>query len=148
VTDFSAITMLISGGLFVGGVVSIAWERLPVWRATEVSDFRVGFAHTLRRVDRIQPALIAVCLISTIGFALGSGGVKQVAALVAAGGFLVVLIGSGVFLVPVQRRLVSSEPELSPPETERLRRLWLRGHLVRTVVALAAFVLVVVATVA
>ncbi|MGH3030437.1 MAG: anthrone oxygenase family protein [Gaiellaceae bacterium] len=139
--------MLISGGLFAGGVVSIAWERLPAWRATELSDFRIAFAHTLRRVDRLQPALLVVCLASTIGFALSADDAAQLPALLAAGGFLVVLIGSGALLVPVQRRLVSSEARLPSAEAERLRRLWLRGHLIRTVVALVALVLAVVASI-
>jgi anthrone oxygenase-like protein len=146
-TDLWAISMLISGGLFAGGVVSIAWERLPAWRATELEDFRVAFAHTLRRVDRLQPALLVVCLASTIGFALSADDAAQLPALLAAAGFLAVLIGSGALLVPIQRQLVSSEAVLPPPEAERLRRLWLRGHLIRTVVALVALVLAVVASI-
>jgi hypothetical protein len=144
-TDVWATSMLISGALFAGGVVSIAWERLPAWRAAELADFRVAFAHTLRRVDRLQPALLVVCLVSTIGFALGADGPAQVPALVAAAGFLAVLIGSGALLVPVQRRLVQADLPL--PEAERLRTLWLRGHVVRTVVAVAALVLAVVAAI-
>ena len=146
-TDMWAIAMLISGGLFAGGVVSIAWERVPAWRATALSDFKVAFAHTLRRVDRLQPALLVVCLVSTIGFALSADAAARRPALVAAVGFLVILVGSGAFLVPVQRRLVSPEAELPPAEAERLKRLWLRGHMIRTVVALAALVLVVAAAV-
>lgn len=146
-TELFAISMLISGGLFAGGVVSIAWERLPAWRATELSDFRVTFAHTLRRVDRLQPALLVVCLVSTIGFALSADSAPRLWALLAAAGFLAVLVGSGAVLVPVQRRLVSSGAELPSPEAERLRSRWLRGHLIRTVVAVAALFLAVVAAV-
>jgi Domain of unknown function (DUF1772) len=146
-TDVWATSMLISGALFAGGVVSIAWERLPAWRAAELPDFRLAFAHTLRRVDRLQPVLLAVCLVSTIGFALGVDGQAQVPALLAAAGFLAVLVGSGALLVPVQRRLVSAGADLPSSEVERLRRLWLRGHVVRTVVAVAALVLAVVAVV-
>lgn len=146
-TDLWAMSMLISAGLFAGGVASIAWERLPAWRATDLSDFRVAFAHTLQRVDRLQPALLVVCLVSTIGFALSVDGAAQLLALLAATGFLAVLVGSGALLVPVQRRLVASEADLPSPEAEQLRRLWLRGHLVRTVVALAALVLAVVAAI-
>jgi Anthrone oxygenase len=146
-TDLWAISMLISGGLFAGGVVSIALERLPAWRATDLSDFRVAFAHTLRRVDRLQPALLIVCLASTLGFALSADGAAQLLALLAAAGFLAVLVGSGALLVPVQRRLVSPEAELPPPEAERLRKRWLRGHLIRTAVALVALALAVVAAV-
>jgi hypothetical protein len=30
-SDVWTVAMMVSGGLFVGGVVSIAWERLPTW---------------------------------------------------------------------------------------------------------------------
>ena len=50
------IAMLISGALFSGGIVPIAWERAPAWRAADGAAFRVDFADTLRRLDRLQPA--------------------------------------------------------------------------------------------
>jgi hypothetical protein len=139
-----AISMMISGGLFAGGVISIAWERIPAWRSMEMPDFQSAFAHTLRRVDRLQPVLLVVCLISTVGFALSASGAARTMALLAASGFLVVLVGSAAWLVPVQKRLVAPE---APPDPERLRRTWLRGHVIRAVVSLAALVLAVVALV-
>jgi hypothetical protein len=146
-SELWTIAMLISGGLFAGGVVSIAWERVPAWRATDLSDFRTAFAHTLRRVDRLQPALVVICSISTIGFAISSGGAARTLAVLAAAGFLVVAAGSGAWLVPIQRRLVAPGPEQSPAEIERLRTQWLRGHLIRTIVALVSLVLAVVSVV-
>jgi hypothetical protein len=83
-----AMPMLLSGGLFVGGLVSIAWERVPAWRASAPVDFRTGFAHTLRRVDRLRPALLVVCLGPTVGFASGVGGAARTLAALAAGGLL------------------------------------------------------------
>lgn len=145
--DVWAVSMLISGGLFAGGVVSIAWERVPAWRVTELPDFRVAFAHTLRRVDRLQPALLVICLVSTIGFALSADTGGRPAAFAAAAGFVAILVGSVAVLVPVQKRLVSPDADLPSPEAERLRRLWFRGHVARTVVALVALVLAVVAAV-
>jgi hypothetical protein len=68
-------------------------------------------------------------------------------ALLGAAGFVVVFVGSGAWLVPVQRRLVASGPAQPSPELERLRTRWFRGHLIRTVVALAALSLAVVAAV-
>jgi hypothetical protein len=105
--------MLLSGGLFAGGVSSIAWEPIPAWRATDLSQFRAGFAHTLRRVDRLQPALLVVCVGSTIGFASSAGGAARTLAALAAGGLLLVLVGSVAVLVPIQRRLVACGP--APP---------------------------------
>jgi hypothetical protein len=71
-----AIPMLLSG-LFVVGMALIARERVPAWRVTNVVDFRTGFAHTLRRVDRLHPALLVVCLSSTIAFASSTGGAAR-----------------------------------------------------------------------
>jgi len=82
-----AVAMLLSGGLFAGGVSSIAWERIPAWRATDLSQFRAGFAHTLRRVDRLQPALLVVCVGSTVGFASSVGGAARALAMLAARGW-------------------------------------------------------------
>src|SRR5262245_63382231 len=111
-----AVPMLLSGGLSVGGVVSIAWERVPAWRASDLLDFRTGFARTLRRVDRLQPALLVGCLGSTIGFASSADGAARALAGLAAAGFLFVLVGSVVLLVPIQRRLVALGS--APPPAE------------------------------
>jgi hypothetical protein len=147
-SELWAIPMLISGGLFTGGVVSIAWERVPAWRDSEHVAFRAAFAHTLRRMDLLQPALFSTCSVSTIGFAIGASGAPRAFAVIAAAAFLLILAGSGAWLVPVQRRLVTSAAGEPSPELERLQRQWVRGHLIRTVVAVAALTLAAVAALA
>jgi hypothetical protein len=143
-SEWWAIPMLITGGLFAGGVVSIAWERIPAWRAAELAEFRAAFAHTLRRVDRLQPVLLVLCLISTIGFALSADGTARTIAGLAAASLLVVLVGSVAWLVPLQRRLVA--PVAQPASVlESWRTQWLRGHVIRTVISLAALGLAVAA---
>jgi Domain of unknown function (DUF1772) len=146
-SQWFAIPMLFAGGLFTGAVTSIALERVPAWRATELSEFQTGFAYSLRRVDRVQPALLVVSLVSTIGFALSAEGTARASALLATACFLIVLVGSIAWLVPVQRRLVSSWKEHPSQQLERLRSQWLRGHWIRTVVALIALSLAIVAAV-
>jgi hypothetical protein len=143
-----SVVMLIGGALFVAGVVPIAWERAPVWRAANYETFRVEFAHTLRRMDRLQPALLLVCLVSTVGFAISASGTARTLAALAASCFLAVLVGSVAGLVPIQRRLVDPASDLTTADVERLRTRWLRGHLIRTLLALVAFVLLAVAAVA
>lgn len=142
-----AIPMLICGGLFAGGVAFIAWERIPAWRSAELQDFRTVFAHTLRRADRLQPGLVVISLLSTLGFAVAASGAARVFALLAAVGFLVVLVGSAAWLVPIQRRLVGSGPDGSSPELERLRALsgFAATYLVRTAVAATSFALLITA---
>ena len=144
--EWWAVAMMISGGLFAGGVVSIALERVPAWRRTDLPDFRTGFAHTLRRVDRLQPALLSICLASTIGFAATTEGTARTLAVLAAAGFLSILGGSVAWLVPIQRNLVRSGSKRPAADVERMRTRWLRGHLIRTVAAVALFIVAVVAS--
>jgi len=113
--------MLISGSLFAAGVVSIAWERAPAWRAADDARFRVDFAYTLRRVDQLQPALLLLCLASTVGFVIAASGSAVVLAAIAAACLLTILIGSGIGLVPIQRRLAASGTDIPGTEVERLR---------------------------
>jgi hypothetical protein len=146
-TETWSVVMLISAGLFVSGVVPIAWERAPAWRAADSATFRVEFARTLRRMDLLQPALGVTSLVSSVGFAVSAGGAERALAALAALCFVFILVGSGAGLVPIQRRLVDPRSDLSATDVERLRTRWLGGHLIRTVVALIAFVLLVLAAV-
>jgi hypothetical protein len=142
-----SIVMVISGALFIAGVLPIAYERAPVWREADDVTFRTEFARTLRRVDRLQPALLLISLIGAVGFAVSGGGTARILAVAAALCLVAVLIGSGLALVPIQRRLIDPGTNLSTAEAGRLRGRWLKGHLIRTVVSLLAFVLLVVAAV-
>jgi hypothetical protein len=146
-TETWSIVMLISAGLFAAGVVPIAYERTPAWRVADHESFRVEFAYTLQRMDRLQPALLLICLISSVGFAVSASGTARMLAGIAASCFVAVLIGSGAGLVPIQRRLVDPGSGLTAADVDRLRRRWLRGHLLRTVGALVAFALLVVVAV-
>ena len=142
-----SIVMMISGALFIAGVFPIAYERAPVWREADDATFRTEFARTVRRVDRLQPALLLISVIGAVGFAVSGGGTARILAAAAALCFVAVLIGSGLALVPIQRRLIDPGTNLSTTEVRRLRGVWLKGHLVRTVVSLLAFVLLVISAV-
>lgn len=143
-SDLWAVPMLVSGGLFAGGVILLALERLPAWRDAELLDFQATFARTLRRVDRIQPALAVLALISTTGYSLNAVGEARVFAGIAAFGFLAILVGSGAWLVPIQRELIVVPPNRTG-DMFGLRARWIRGHLIRTLIASAVFILVAVA---
>jgi hypothetical protein len=144
--DVWAIVMVVSGGLFAGGVMSIALERVPTWRTAPIPEFRSGFAQTLRRVDRMQPALLSICLVSAIGFAVTAAGGARTFAVIAAAGFALILVGSVAWLIPIQRTLKSAS-DLPASVVDGLRDRWFRGHLARTVVGVALFAVAVVATV-
>jgi hypothetical protein len=136
--------MLVSGGLFSGGVVVFAWERVPVWRSLPVAEFRKDFAVTIRRADRVQPALLVASIVATIGFAIGATGAARNLALLAAAGFMATLAASGAILVPLQRRIIAAS-QTKAPSDEAMRRRWFVGHLGRSVLGLACFALVAIA---
>lgn len=136
-----AILMLVSGGLFSGGVTIIAWERIPAWRSMALSQFRTDFAGTVHRADRVQPGLLVVATAASLAFGLTDTGAARILALIGVSGLLATLIGSVAVLVPLQRRMISSS-SLEPDALERMRHRWFTGHLGRTVVGVTSFVLV------
>jgi hypothetical protein len=137
------ILMLVSGGLFAGGVAVFAWERVPAWRQMPLPRFRDDFASAIHRADRVQPALLVVTIAATVGFVLTAGGPARTLALIGAVGFLLTLIGSGAILVPLQRRIIRSSAQ--PDTLEAMRQRWFQGHLGRASVGVTSFVLVALA---
>jgi hypothetical protein len=86
--------MLIAGGLFAGGAATFAWSRVPIWRRMPVQRFIGDFEETLRRTDKVQPALLVAAIVSAAGFALAADGSARVLALVGAAGFVATLAAS------------------------------------------------------
>jgi hypothetical protein len=136
--------MLIAGGLFAGGAATFAWSRVPIWRRMPVQEFIGDFEETLRRTDRVQPALLVAAIVSAAGFALSADGPARVLALVGAAGFVVTLAASLAFLVPLQQRIVATPPA-EAKAIDEMRARWFRGHLGRSMLAAASFVAVAVA---
>jgi hypothetical protein len=126
--------MLIAGGLFAGGAATFAWSRVPIWRRMPVQKFIDDFEETLRRTDKVQPALLVAAIVSAAGFALTSDGSARVLALVGAAGFIVTLAASLAFLVPLQRRIVATPPA-EAEAIDKMRARWFRGHLGRSMLA-------------
>jgi len=136
--------MLIAGGLFAGGAATFAWSRVPIWRRMPVQKFIDDFEETLRRTDKVQPALLVAAIVSAAGFALSADGLARVLALVGAAGFIVTLAASLAFLVPLQRRIIATPPA-EAGAIDKMRARWFRGHLGRSMLAVASFVAVAVA---
>ena len=135
-----AILMVMSSGLFSGGVTLIAWERVPAWRALPLTQFRTQFATTIRIADRVQPALLLATIVTTIGFGLTANGAARTLAFAGAAGFIVTLAASAV-LVPLQRRIIASSGE-ETSVVEAMPRRWFLGHFGRSALAVTSFFLV------
>jgi anthrone oxygenase-like protein len=136
--------MLIAGGLFAGGAATFAWSRVPIWRRMPVQEFIGDFEQTIRRTDKVQPALLVAAIVSAGGFAFTADGSARVLALVGAAGFVVTLAASLALLVPLQRRIVVTPPA-EAKAIDEMRARWFRGNLGRSVLAVASFVAVAVA---
>ena len=136
--------MLIAGGLFAGGTATFAWSRVPIWRRMAVEQFIGDFEETLRRTDKVQPALLVAAIVSAGAFALTAGGLARVLALVGAVGFVATLAASLAILVPLQRRIVATPPE-EAKAIDEMRARWFRGQLGRSMLSVASFVAVAVA---
>src|ERR687896_1743151 len=141
--EVSAAIMLVAGGLFAGGAATFAWSRVPIWRRMGVQEFIGDFGETLRRTDKVQPALLIAAIVSAVGFALTADGLARVLTLVGAAGFVVTLAASLAILVPLQRRIVATPPAEAKAINE-MRTRWFGGNLGRSMLAVASFVAVVV----
>lgn len=138
--------MVLAGGLFAGGVVTIAWSHSPAWRTMPAAPFVTDFRRTIRTADKVQPALLVVSIATAIAVAIGSEGTARTAAAVGAAGFVAILIASVALLVPLQQRIIGCPPE-DADAIASMRSRWIRGHLGRSVLALASFLAVVTATI-
>ena len=134
--------MLIAGGLFAGGAATFAWSRIPIWRQMPTAPFVTDFAQTLRRTDKVQPALLVAAIAGSIGFGVTSDGTSRVLALIGGAAFVSVLAASVAVLVPLQRRLIESA---DADAIDEMRQRWFQGHLGRAALSTIAFAAVAVA---
>jgi hypothetical protein len=138
------IFMVGCSGLFAAGTV-IAAARIPAWRRMSLTDFIPDFARTIVVADKVQPALLLVTLVATVGFALRVEEAARSAAIASAVGLIAILAASAAVLVPLQRRIIGSREPAGIQEA--LRDKWLRGHLGRSGIAALSFVLAITAAV-
>ena len=139
-------SMLIAGGLFAGGAATFAWYRVPICRRMPAQEFIRNFEETLRRTDKVHPALLVAAIVSAATFALTADGVSaRVLASVGAASFFVSLAASLAFLVPLQRRIVATPPA-EAGAIDKMRARWFRGNLGRSMLAVASFGVVAVAS--
>jgi hypothetical protein len=144
--DAWAVIMLIAGGLFAGGSATFAWSRVPIWRRMPAPDFVRDFDETIRRTDVVQPALAVVAAAAGIAFSITEDGWARLFGALGAGGLILVLLASLAVLVPLQRRIIATAPAQAD-DIEAMQHRWFSGNLGRSVLSVASFALLVVATV-
>lgn len=142
--DVWAAIMLLAGGMFAGGGASFAWSRVPIWRRMPVPQFVSDFEQTLSWTDKVQPAFLIVAIIGSAGYAVTSDGISRLLAILAAIGFAGTLGGSVGYMVPLQRKIITT-PAGESETIEEMRLRWFQGNLGRSILSIAAFLLAVLA---
>jgi hypothetical protein len=80
ITQISAWIMLVSCGLWAGGILVFAVERTNLWRRMPIDQYAVDFRRSLFRVDPMIPILGVIAGAAATIFALQrSGAVKGLA---------------------------------------------------------------------
>jgi Domain of unknown function (DUF1772) len=141
----STIVMLGAGGLFTGGVVWYAWERVWIWRRLELHAYAVDFRRSLRKADPALPILLVICGTGAVAFAALTDGAARMLAFTGIALLAVILVSSILLAEPVNSQFRRRPEGVVPPDAERLRRFWRRFHLIRTALAVAAFAFLVTA---
>jgi hypothetical protein len=142
----STIVMLGAGGIFTGGVVWYAWERVWIWRRLELTAYAVDFRRSLRKADPALPILLVICAAAAGGFAWLTDGTARALASTGIGLLAIILVSSILLAEPINSQFRRRPEGVVPPDAERLRWRWRRFHLVRTALAVAAFAALVAAT--
>ncbi len=126
--------MIISSGLFTGGVLTVTWSRLPVWKKMDFQSFKADFGHTIKVTDKLQPILLVSTIFTAGIFSLNKSGIEQILAFIAVGGFTITLLASVAVLVPLQKRVLNSNES-----SALMYAKWQQGHIGRTVLSLVSF---------
>jgi Domain of unknown function (DUF1772) len=145
VLRLSTIVMLAAGGLFTGGVVWYAWERIWIWRRLALPAYAVDFRRSLRKADPALPILLVICATAAGAFAWQTDSAARTLASVGIVLLAVILVSSIVLAEPINNQFRRRPEGVVPPDAERLRVSWRRFHLLRTALAVAAFALLITA---
>jgi|SRR5262245_1148028 len=141
----ATIVMLGSGGLFTGGVVWYAWERIWIWRRLGLTEYAVDFRRSLRKADPALPILLVICACAAAAFAWQTSGAGRILATAGIVPLAIILVSSIVLAEPINNQFRRRPEGVAPPGAERLRLIWRRFHLIRTALAVVAFAFIVTA---
>ena len=110
----------------------------------ERGTFLPDFERTINVADKVQPALLVLTILSTAMLSTSIDGSEEFFGWGATTGLILTLLGSLIYLVPLQRRMIKTGADPAVPIPE-MRSRWIKGHLARTAVAVASFALLATA---
>ena len=132
------------GGLFTLAVLYFAFVRIPRWRVMEVESFLADFERAINVADKVQPLLLLGTIAAAGMLSRSLDGTAQLLAQLATAGFVMTLLGSLVFMVPLQRRMIRLGKTRTYP-LSATRSRWVKGALARASVAVLSFALLTLA---
>ncbi len=139
ITQISAWIMLVSCGLWAGGILIFAVERTNLWWRMPFDQYAVDFRRSLLRVDPMMPILGAIAGAAAAIFALQRSGAARGLAWAGLGFIVLVVVASLTIGEPINSKFRRLPEGQAPPRAEHYRTLWRRFHAVRNLAALAAF---------
>jgi hypothetical protein len=147
ITQISAWIMLVSCGLWTGGVLIFAVERTNLWRRMPIDQYAVDFRRSLFRVDPMMPILGVIARAAATIFAIQRSGAAGNLAWVGLGFIVLVVVASIAIAEPINSKFRRLPEGQVPQRADHYRTLWRRFHAVRNLAALAALAFLAAAVV-
>ena len=147
-TQISAWIMLVSCGLWSGGILIFAVERTNLWRRMPLEQYAVDFRRSLFRADPMMPILGVTAGAAATFFALNRSGAATVFAWAGIGFIVLVVVASITIAEPINSKFRRLPEGQMPERAEHYRTLWRRFHAARNLAALAALACLAAAAVA
>ncbi len=138
ITRLAAWLMVMFGGLFAGGILIVAVERVNLWRRMPVDQYVIDFRRSLYRLDPLLPIMGTLSALGAVVFALNSEGHAAVLAWIGVALIAVIMISSIALAEPMNSKFRRLPEGQAPEGAEQLRITWRRFHCARTVVAVGA----------
>jgi Domain of unknown function (DUF1772) len=137
-TYLSAWLMIAAGGLFTGGIFTIAVERLNIWQRMPIDQYAIDFRRSVHRMDPLMPIMGNISALAAVVFALNNDGRAATLAWIGVALIAVIMVTSITLAEPMNSRFRRLPEGHAPEGAEQLRIRWRRFHLARTAVALAS----------
>ena len=138
ITRLAAWLMVMFGGLFAGGILIVAVERVNLWRRMPVDQYVIDFRRSLYRLDPLLPIMGTLSALGAVVFALNSEGHAAVLAWIGVALIVVIMVASIALAEPMNSKFRRLPEGQAPEGAEQLRITWRQFHWARTVVALGA----------
>lgn len=134
------VTMLVTDGLWAGGILFYAVERVNLWARMPLPQYVVDFRRSVYRADPLQPILGILAVVAAIFFAVRAPAPSSAFAWIGVVLIALVIVFSIVFSERINSMFRKRREGDAPPDAEALRVRWRRLHLIRTGPALASLV--------